>query len=203
MAAAPASGVNRRRLRAVLAVRHGQSRTNSEGQTETYTTTETYTQWKRVDGQVEVPFTGLLVPACGPLAEELPAWPLADAVPYERGMAAGRRIVAYDVEPEEGFDDAGVLMGPRIDDAVRQDIGGAKQRITEVRTAYENTRFTLVLLPAWLATYRHGGQSFSLLVNGSSAEVAGEHPVSRGKVVATVAVLLVAAVVGGILMWGH
>ncbi|MFD0633257.1 hypothetical protein ACFQ9X_18435 [Catenulispora yoronensis] len=93
--------------------------------------------------------------------------------------------------------------GARIDDAVRQDIGGAKQRITEVRTAYENTRFTLVLLPAWLATYRHGGQSFSLLVNGSSAEVAGEHPVSRGKVVATVAVLLVAAVVGGILMWGH
>jgi hypothetical protein len=54
-----------------------------------------------------------------------------------------------------------------------------------------------VLVPVWLVTYTYGPKSFQVVVNGYTAAIAGEHPLSWVKitlaVLAAVALLLLLA----------
>ena len=54
-----------------------------------------------------------------------------------------------------------------------------------------------MLLPVWIACYLHAGQTYNVLVNGRTAEVAGERPYSKAKIAMAVlaALLLIAAIV--------
>ncbi|WP_051450300.1 hypothetical protein [Actinospica robiniae] len=170
--------------------------TNSEGQSEGSWETERYTDWDHTAGQVVRYFDGVRVPACTPLPDKVPDWPLAALAPYAQGATEGRRIIAYDLEPGQGFVQATYLMGEQIERDVRADIGGDEQRIKEVATDYADESCTLLLLPAWLVTYAHATRTFSALVNGSTGEVAGDRPYSRTKISVLIgAIVLVAAVV--------
>lgn len=165
------------------------SRTNSEGQTEGYWEEERYTDWDNVAGQVARYFEGVGVFGCSPLPAKIPAWPLGALVPYTQGATAGRRIIAYDLEPGQGFVKATYLMGEQIERDVRADIGGDDQHIKQVTTEYADESVTLLLLPAWLVTYTHGKRTWSVLVNGSTGEAAGERPFSGVKISILVGVL--------------
>jgi hypothetical protein len=178
------------------------TRTNANGQTETYTVSEAYTEWRPVSGQVSTAYSGILLPACSPLAEKIPPWPLERSTPYVRGGTSDKRVVAYDIEPEHGFDQATALMSGWIEQAVRDDIGGNKQRVRDSTTTYIDPAYTLLLLPAWLVSYVHAGQTWSVLVNGSSGEVVGDRPYSGAKISVLVGVLavVVAAAIAAILL---
>lgn len=158
------------------------TRTNSEGQSEGYWDTEHYTDWDEVAGQISRSFDGIRVPACSPLPEKVPDWPLDALVPYAQGATAGRRIIAYDLEPGQGFTRARYRMADEIERDVRADIGGDEQRIKQVDTDYADESCTLLLLPAWLVTYAHGSRTWSALVNGATGEVAGNRPYSSAKI---------------------
>jgi hypothetical protein len=171
------------------------SRTNSDGETEWYWDTERYTEWYGAAGEVSRRFDGLVVPACSPLAKKIPDWPMDRAVPFTAEAADGKRVIAYDVEPEEGFERAGELMVSRIEDDVRADIGGDDQRVDDVRTTYVDPSYTLAVLPAWLVSYSHDKRTWSALVNGTTGEVVGERPYSPAKILLLAAVLALAVAV--------
>ena len=151
-----------------------------------------YTAWRKVNGRVTRYFDSVMVGGCSPLPEKLPRWPMDRLAPYARGSAQGRRIVAYDVEPEHGFERAKFVMSEQIRRDVRTDIGGSDQNIKTLTTMYPDPSYSLLLLPAWLLTYIHNGRTWSVLINGVTGEVAGRRPYSAVKIGLLVAALITA-----------
>lgn len=60
--------------------------------------------------------------------------------------------------------------------------------------------FDVVLMPVWVATYRHAGRVHRLLVHGQRGDCVGRPPISTAKV--SLAAGLVAALVLALLWWG-
>jgi hypothetical protein len=177
------------------------TRTNADGTIENYFETESYTDWHRVAGRVARHFEGLVSPACSPLAERIPHWSLERLVPYARGATADRRIIAYDIDPADGFRQAAESTRRQIERDVRDDIGGEQQQVREVATRFADERCGLLLLPAWLVSYSHGGRDFSALVNGVSGEVAGDRPYSGVKIGVLVGASVLVAALVALLVW--
>jgi hypothetical protein len=74
----------------------------------------------------------------------------------------------------------------------------------ENHTSVDVHEAELVLLPVWIATYRHADEVFRLLVNGQTGEVVGRAPRSMVKVVVAVllGLVILAAVVFGAVVLG-
>lgn len=151
------------------------------------------TEWHKVRGRVSRRFDAVMVPGCSALVAKLPYWPFDGLVPYRQGASRGRRVIAYDVEPEYGFEQAKAIMGRRIEGDVRAGIGGYSQRARGVNTTYLDPGYSLYLLPAWLLTYVHNGRTWSALINGSTGKVVGDRPYSVAKILTCIATLAAGA----------
>ncbi len=189
---------------------------------EHYYETETYTEngetrtrevqrtrWYPASGTVARDFDDLLVPATERVTrkhlEKLDPWPLAEAVPYQPDYLAGYQALRYDTEPETGLDVAKQRMAKVIVSDCKADIGGDEQIVSSVDTVYSDLTYKLMLLPVWIACYLHAGKTFTVLVNGRTAEVIGQRPYSAVKIVLTVllALIVVAAVVTVVVLARH
>lgn len=161
--------------------------------------------WTSASGLVHLQFGNLLVPASTSVQRiklaDLDPWDLDQLVPYEPAYLAGFQAQRYQVSLEEGFELAKQLMQPRIEAAVRRDIGGDEQRIHQLETRYREVSFRHVLLPVWIGAYHFQGRLFQVLVNARTGEVQGDRPYSAAKiallVLAIVLAVIVLAVIGG------
>ena len=158
------------------------------------------TRWYPASGTVWNAFDDVLVLASHSLprkyTEKLEPWDLQNLVPHADEYLSGFRTESYQVNLEQGFDVATQLMEPHIRQRVRRDIGGDEQRISSIRTQYNNITFKHLLLPVWISAYRYNNEVYRFLINGRTGEVQGQRPWSIAKILlAVVAGLLV---IGGI-----
>jgi hypothetical protein len=75
---------------------------------------------------------------------------------------------------------------------------GDRRRLDHFDADVQIHRVHLVLLPVWIATYRHGNKLVRLLVNGQTGRCIGRAPISAAKVAVAIA-LGVAAVL--LVLW--
>ena len=168
--------------------------TQQNGKTVTQTRQVRKTRWYPASGRVSRFFDDVLVNGTTQLApervERLQPWPLQAARPYAHEYLAGHEALRYDVEPEQGLENAKQIMAGTIEGDCRRDIGGDEQRVASVSTAYSRVTGKLVLLPVWAGAYLHGGRSWQIVVNGCTGEVQGERPYSAVKITAAVLVAI-------------
>jgi predicted RNA-binding Zn-ribbon protein involved in translation (DUF1610 family) len=180
--------------------------------TETYTTTENgktvtktrrvrRTRWTPVSGVVYDNFDDVLVLGSTSLprkyADRLEPWDLENLTPYDESYLAGYRTETYQVDLEQGFEQAKDIMDDSIRRTIKRDIGGDHQRIHSVRTQHNNVTFKHLLLPVWISAYRFRDEVYRFLVNARTGEVQGERPWSWVKI----ALALLAAVAVIALVW--
>jgi predicted RNA-binding Zn-ribbon protein involved in translation (DUF1610 family) len=127
-------------------------------------------------------------------AEAIEEWDLSSMVPYTANFLVGFQTLRYDIDLPRGWEIAKVKMEPRIDSAIRRDIGGDEQRILSHSTIYENNTFKHVLLPIYAGGYNYRAKPYRVVVNGRNGEVRGEAPISFWKVL--LAVILGLIVIG-------
>lgn len=86
----------------------------------------------------------------------------------------------------------------------RELLPGDRNQLESITSEVEIRGRKLVLLPVWIASYRHGDTVLRLLVNGQTGEVVGRVPISRRKLALAIAITLalVAAVVAIAGWWG-
>jgi len=133
-------------------------------------------------------------------ADRLGPGDLSAMKPYQSAYLAGFRAEAYTVPLDEGFAEARKRMDEVILRDIRIDIGGDKQRGTDVDTDDSSTTFKHDLLPVWMAAYKYRGRTFRFIVNGRTGAVQGERPWSRWKIAfAILAGLVLAAAFGAFL----
>jgi len=161
-------------------------------------------RWRNVSGRVARFFDDVLVLASKSLPKKytdgLEPWDLSALEPYRPEYLAGFRAEGYTVELEDGFTQARHRMDRVIERDVKFDIGGDRQRISQLRSSVSGVTFKHVLLPVWLAAYKYRGRSYRFVVNGRTGRIQGERPYSAWKITfAVIAGLLVAGVVGFVL----
>lgn len=152
-------------------------------------------RWTPVSGKVRQFFDDVLVGATRSLPrkilDNIQPWDLANLVNYNEAYLSGFQSEIYQVDLDEGFNQARLLMEQAIQQAVRQDIGGDQQQITALDTQYADTTFKHILLPVWSAAFRYQGKTYRFVINGRNGRTQGERPYS----VIKIALLIISIVV--------
>src|SRR5262249_8473637 len=129
-------------------------------------------------------------------ADRLQPWDLPNLVPYADEYLSGFRAESYQVDLEQGFEEARQIMEPEITATVRQAIGGDEQRVDSINTQYEKITFKHILLPVWLSAYRFRDNVYRILINARTGETQGERPYSSWKIAAAaLAALILIAII--------
>ncbi|MGR3376442.1 TFIIB-type zinc finger domain-containing protein [Salipiger abyssi] len=158
-------------------------------------------RWRAASGRVARFFDDVLVLASRSLpkrfTDALEPWDLSRMEPYQPEFLAGFRAEGYQVDLDEGYQEARALMDRQIERDVKFDIGGDRQRIHRIDTAVSDVTFKHILLPVWMAAYKYRGETYRFVVNGTTGRVQGERPWSAWKIAFAVLLgLVVAGVVG-------
>jgi hypothetical protein len=169
-----------------------------------------HTEWSRIRGTAARQIVDHVVSA----SVGLPAHEANPLEPFDLG-----RATAFDPRLLSGFeaelasvttDDAEQLAiaqlreaeGPRI---VHDLLPGDHNRLDAITSEVAIHGRRLVLLPVWIASYRHHDTVLRLLVNGQTGEVVGRVPVSRTKIGVAVglglALVVFVALLGAWLGW--
>lgn len=168
---------------------------DGKGGTRTETRQERRTRWTPASGHVARSFDDVLVVGTRRLdtekLEKMGPWELGEARPFQPEYLTGYSALRYDVDPDQGSEQARQQMRRVIEDDCERDIGGDEQRVSDMDVTYSQAMFKLMLMPLWIATYLHGGRTWQVMVNAKTGEVVGERPWSVPKIVAAVVAALV------------
>jgi len=192
--------------------------------TETYVTTEIVdgkprtvtrtrqvreTEWFPTAGSHVATYADHLVSGSAGLAEAeanaLEPFDLGPARPFAPALLAGWTAERATIDHARARAVAASELEARENDAIRRFLPGDEVTSVQSETAVDVSGVGLVLLPVWIATYRHAGDVFRVLVNGQTGEVVGRPPRSTAKVVAAIvaALLLGGAAVAVLLLVGR
>jgi DNA-directed RNA polymerase subunit RPC12/RpoP len=157
-------------------------------------------RWTPVSGRVRLFFDDVLVGATHTLPrtilDRLEPWDLPNLIPYNESYLSGFQSEIYQVDLDEGFEQARGVMDSRIYNAIISDIGGDQQRVHSLQTQHSATTFKHVLLPVWSAAFRYNGATYRFVINGRNGKTQGERPYSVVKIV--FAALLGITLLGGV-----
>ncbi len=158
-------------------------------------------RWYPVSGMVSRFFDDVLIGASRTLPRQIldriSPWDLENLVPFDPRYLSGFESEVYQVQLDEGFDQARRIMDQIIDQDIRFDIGGDLQQIHHKRTRHSHTTYKHCLLPVWIAAYHYRGRRYRVIINARSGRVAGGRPYSVWKIVATVVFMLTLVLGGG------
>lgn len=157
-------------------------------------------RWEPAWGQRDDAYDDLLVHASRGVSTELVTrlggFDTTALVPYRPDYLAGWRAEEYQLDLHEGWEHAQRRIEERQRSRCAGDVPGDTQRRLEVRNRIADVRWKHVLLPLWSLSYRFGGETYTVLVNGQTGRIAGEAPYSWVKI--TLAVLAGAAAVAAV-----
>ncbi len=180
--------------------------TMENGRSVTKTRTVTRTRWWSASGRVSDQFDDMLVLASNSLPPKntaaLEPWDMDQLVPYDEKFLSGFKAEAYQIDLKAGFEIATQQMKDTIEDTIRMDIGGDRQRIDEMESQYFDVTFKHVLLPVWISSFNYKGKIYRLMVNARTGEVQGELPYSFWKIFFVVLACLV-VIAGVVLLFAH
>ncbi len=158
-------------------------------------------EWTPVQGRVTRLFDDVLVGASKSLPrqilEHLEPWDLENLVPYNESYLSGFASEYYQVDLDEGFDEAKRKMDSMIYYDIALEIGGDEQRIDRFHTQLSHTTYKHCLLPVWSAAFRYQQKTYRFVINGRTGKVQGERPYSYWKI--AFAIILGIFAVGGLL----
>jgi hypothetical protein len=107
---------------------------------------------------------------------------MANLVPYNESYLSGFSSEYYQVNLDQGFDEAKRKMENTIYHDIAFDIGGDQQRIDRFNTRHSNTTYKHCLLPVWSAAFRYQQKAYHFIINGRTGQVQGERPYSYWKI---------------------
>lgn len=165
----------------------------------------TVTDWYLTEGEVEVNFDDIMVPATSTLPSNMMEqfcnrkWDMQNCIAYQEEYTAGFITEIYQIDFREGVIKAKEKMKSAIDTSIREDIGGDRQKIKSKHIQYNDLMFKLLLLPIWISAFTINDKIYQFVVNGRTGEVIGEYPKDKKKIALLVIVII--AIIWGIMQF--
>ncbi|MCA9000789.1 MAG: zinc ribbon domain-containing protein [Planctomycetes bacterium] len=164
------------------------------GRTQTRTRQVRKTRWEPAAGERRDFFDDLQVLASKglnrELALELGPFPTQALVPYREEYLVGWEAEEYAIGLHTGWKRGQKRMRERQIERCSGDVPGDTQRNLQVDTDFAQVRWKHALLPVWTLSYRFGGKTYSVLVNGQTGKVAGQAPYSWVKITGLILILV-------------
>lgn len=162
------------------------------------------TEWFSHRGTAIRPVEGHLASASVGLPEadsnELEPFDLGRAEPFHSRWVAGWEAEIPSIGNAQGEQvlrhEVGQLEAARVESHL---LPGDEGDVVQLSTDVEIERSEVVLLPVWVASWRHGDKVVRQMVNGQTGKVIGEIPNSPVKIAIAVSLWLLAAV--GMYFW--
>ncbi len=131
------------------------------------------------------------------LLEEIEPFKLGGLVAYRHQFLAGFEAEIATRSPMEGWAETEERLRATEHDACDEQLDGDTHRNLEVNTQFYDVRCKHLLLPVYIASYRHRETLYRIMVNGQTGEPYGEAPASAAKVSGALAT----GPAAGMLLW--
>jgi hypothetical protein len=155
--------------------------------------TRTVTVWRWESGHVD-----LLIDATTRVSDLLldraNEYDLNQLAPYEPKYLAGFHALSYDVELEQAWTKARAKMREHTRAACRSQASTPKIRNFSMNLDFSQETWRYILVPAYLAPYNYGGNTYQVVVNAQTGTIAGQRPADWAKI----AIVLGSAFVPGV-----
>lgn len=161
---------------------------------------ERRTRWRPTSGRIRRAFQEVLVTASKRLGmgtlQALQPFDLDALVCYQPEYLAGFAAEKPQISLEEGWSASQQIMVGQLTQDAREDIlrHADEAQVSNVDAAYEDTRYKLMLLPAYLSSFTFKGKAYHIAINGQNGRVSGNTPISPWRI--ALVALIVVAVVG-------
>jgi predicted RNA-binding Zn-ribbon protein involved in translation (DUF1610 family) len=158
--------------------------------------TRRHIEWRWEEGQVHLTIDDFLVSGSSPervsqrILNRIYPYRMSDLVTYEPDFLAGWQAQAYETTLTEAWKTGKVEIREKAKQACRQEIASPHIRNFSMSADFEDESWRYILLPVYLAAYRSGEETYQVMVNGQTGEVAGQKPVAWWKVWLAIAALL-------------
>jgi len=156
--------------------------------------------WSPVRGTVHKSFDDITIGASKTISHSilnnLTPWDTTELIPFDERYLAGFEAEEYTIGLDNAFEYAKMKMSHIIQNDIRRDIGGDKQRIDTMQTTYSHTTYKNVLFPIWTAQFRWKEKEYNYAINAQTGKIVGKRPYSTLKI--TLLVIFILLVLGGI-----
>jgi len=174
------------------------------GKVQTRTRTVRETEWHPVSGTHVASYDDHLVSGSQGLPEheanELEPFDMGQARPFDPGLLAGWPAELPDVTHAQAVETANQELADLENAAIRSFLPSDETASISNHTDMDVSDVRLVLLPVYMAAYKHKGKAMRLLVNGQTGEVVGKIPRSWVKI--TLAVVFVLSLIAMAVLCG-
>jgi ribosomal protein S27E len=159
-------------------------------------------RWQNSSGALDHFFDDLLVPGTKGVEPELlgkvEPFPTDQLVAYDPGFVSGWLVEQYQIDLIAAAQHSQNRMDENLKKMCAGQVPGDTHRFLRVDSSFRDQTFKHILVPIWLLSYRYGKNSYQVIVNGVSGEIAGHYPKSFWKIFFLVISVLL--VVGAIVL---
>lgn len=147
---------------------------------------ESRIRWTPKNGTVYVSFDDVTIGASKTISrsilDSLEPWDTQVLVNFDEKYLSGFEAEEYTIGLDNGFEFAKMKMVHKIDQNIRNDIGGDTQQITSLDTQYSNISYKNILLPIWTASFVWKKKTYHYAINAQTGKISGERPYSYLKI---------------------
>ncbi len=167
---------------------------DSKGRTVTRTRQVRETEWFPLSGEHKRYYHGFLVPATRGISwaesNAIQPYQLTALARYRPYFLAGWMAEEYSVPMDEAIEKCKTEFRRREEVGIRGFLPGDTHAQLSISTRLEVNGSDLVLLPVHVLSYRYGDRLFRFLVNGQTGKVVGDKPLSKKRITAFVAFVI-------------
>lgn len=144
-------------------------------------------RWTPASGVVYVSFDDVTIGASKTISrailDSLEPWNTGNLKSFDEKYLSGFEAEEYTIGLDNGFEFAKAKMSFKIEQNVRQDIGGDQQQIHALNTQHNNVTYKNILLPVWTASFKWKDKEYNYAINAQTGKLVGERPYSITKIV--------------------
>lgn len=159
---------------------------------------KTVTDWHRTSGVYSYSVDDELVNGSerhdNAMLKGLEPFDTAKNVPYKPEYVAGFVAERYSVGLKSAWEKAKSAISTRIKSNISSKIRNENHadhvKDVKVSTAFNKITYKYLMLPIWCSSFTYNGKVYQFMVNGQTGKVYGKSPVSVGKVILVIAIVL-------------
>lgn len=178
--------------------KYGIDRTESYKDSNGNRQTRTVTDWHRTSGTYEEFIDDELIQGSErhdvKMLKGLEPFDTTKSVPYKPEYVAGFAAERYSVGIKDAWEKAKVSISStlksHISSKIIRDHNADHASDVKVNTTFKNITYKYLMLPIWCSSFKYKDKVYQFMVNGQTGKVYGKTPVSVGKIILVVAIVL-------------
>jgi hypothetical protein len=129
------------------------------------------------------------------LLKQVEPFPTQEIVSYDTAFLSGHVVEHYQVVLLDAAKRSQEQMYAKLMQLCAGQVPGDTHRNLSIAPSYAGRTFKHILVPVWLLSYNYGAKAYQVVVNGYTGAIAGKYPFSVWKIVLTILLAVLGALI--------